>query len=85
MQLTFPPHLESFVQQQLSNGKYQNRNALILAAVELLQQQEDIYQGRLQELQRDALVGWEASQRGEVVDGPTAIAQMQADLQEKFK
>jgi antitoxin ParD1/3/4 len=53
---------------------------VILAGVQLLEQQQDIYQGRLQELQQDALIGWEASQRGEVVDGATAIAQIRANM-----
>jgi antitoxin ParD1/3/4 len=39
-----------------------------------------IYQDRLQDLQRDALIGWEAAQRGELIDGPTAIAQIRENL-----
>ena len=83
MQLTFPPELEAFVQRQISNGKYRNSEDLILAAVELLHQQEDIYQGRLLELQKDALVGWEAYERGEFVDGPTAMARIRAKLHKR--
>ncbi|MEM9216262.1 MAG: type II toxin-antitoxin system ParD family antitoxin [Cyanobacteria bacterium P01_F01_bin.150] len=80
MQLTFPPEIEAFVQGQLDSGKYENQMDLIMAAIALLQKQEDIYQGRLLELQQDALIGWEASQRGKVVDGPTAMAQIRANL-----
>jgi antitoxin ParD1/3/4 len=40
-----------------------------------------IYQDRLQDLQHDALIGWEAAQRGESIDGPTAIAQIRERLQ----
>jgi antitoxin ParD1/3/4 len=43
-----------------------------------------IYQDRLQDLQRDALIGWEAAQRGESIDGPTAIAQIRARLHTKI-
>ena len=57
---------------------------LIVAAISLLQKQEDIYQGRLLELQQDALVGWEASQSGKVVDGPTAMAQIRAKLHNRY-
>jgi antitoxin ParD1/3/4 len=52
-----------------------------MAGVELLSQQEDIYQGKLQQLQKEATIGWEAAQRGEIVDGPTAMAEIRAHLQ----
>ncbi|MGA1264505.1 MAG: type II toxin-antitoxin system ParD family antitoxin [Prochlorothrix sp.] len=84
MQLAFPPQIEAFVQRQLASGKYANLLELILAALELLRQQEDIYGGRLQELQQEALVGWEASQRGEVVEASIALSQIRAGLQERY-
>lgn len=80
MQIVLPPELENLVQRQLAIGKYQNAIKVILAGVKLLEQQEDIYQGRLQDLQQEALIGWEAAQRGEVVDGSTAMAQIRANL-----
>ncbi|MEM1253939.1 MAG: type II toxin-antitoxin system ParD family antitoxin [Cyanobacteria bacterium P01_H01_bin.21] len=84
MQLTFPPEIQAFVQRQLNSGKYSSLMDLLLAAVKLLQQQEDIYQGRLLELQQDALVGLEASQTGQVVDGPTAMAQIRTHLRDRY-
>ncbi|PZD72519.1 hypothetical protein C1752_03680 [Acaryochloris thomasi RCC1774] len=83
MQLAFPPEIEAFVQRQLNSDKYQSVEDLILAAVELLQQQEDIYQGRLGELQQDAMIGWEASQQGQTIDGPTAMSQVRANLRDR--
>jgi antitoxin ParD1/3/4 len=84
MQVVLPPDLEEFVQRQLANGKYQTAVEVIVAGVKLLEQQEDIYQGRLQDLQRDALLGWEAAQRGEVADGPTAMAQIRQNLHNHY-
>ncbi len=66
--------VEALVQRQLISGKYQNAINVILAGVKLLEQQEDIYQGQLQNLQQEARIGWEASQKGEVVYGLTAMA-----------
>jgi len=51
MQIVLPPELEAFVQHQLTTGKYSSAVEVILAGVQLLEQQEDIYQGRLPELQ----------------------------------
>jgi antitoxin ParD1/3/4 len=84
MQIVLSPEVEAFVQRQLTTGKYKSAIEVILAGIQLLQQQEDIYQGRLLELQKDALIGQEASQRGEVVDGATAIAQIRANLRSRY-
>lgn len=84
MQIILPPEVEALVQHQLTTGKYHSAIEVIFAGIKLLQQQQDIYQGRLQQLQQDALIGWEASQRGEVVDGATAMAQIRANMQERY-
>jgi antitoxin ParD1/3/4 len=54
MQIVLPPEVEALVQRQLTSGKYNSAIEVILAGVKLLEQQ-DIYQGRLQELQQDIL------------------------------
>ncbi len=51
MQIVLPPELEDLVQRQLASGKYQTAIEVLLAGVKLLEQQQDIYRGRLQELQ----------------------------------
>ncbi len=84
MQIVLSPEVEALVQSQLTTGKYKSAIEVILAAIQLLEQQEDIYQGRLQELQRDALIGHLASQRGEVVDGASAMAQIRANLRSRY-
>lgn len=84
MQIVLPPELEDLVQRQLASGKYQSALEVILAGVKLLDGQEDIYQGRLQELQQEARIGWEAAQRGELIDGATAMAQIRTSLHERY-
>lgn len=81
MQIVLPSELEDLIQLQLASGKYRTDVEVLLAGVKLLEQQEeDIYQGRLQELQQQTRIGWEAAQRGELVDGSTAMAQILANL-----
>ena len=48
------------------------------------EQEEDIYEGRLPELQKDAQIGWEAYKRGDVEDGP-AMAKIRADLHKRYE
>ncbi len=82
MQIVLPPELETLVNRQLASGKYQTALDVILAGVQLLEQQDDIYEGRLPELQQAARLGWEAAQRGEIVDGSIAMAQIRANLRD---
>jgi antitoxin ParD1/3/4 len=82
MQIILPPELESLIQHQLDSGKYQTAIEVILAGVTRLEQEEDIYQGRLQALQQDALIGWEAVQRGDLVDGAKAMAELRATFKQ---
>jgi antitoxin ParD1/3/4 len=84
MEILLSPDVEALVQRQLTSGKYKSALEVILAGVQLLEKQEDIYQGRLQELQQEARIGWEASQRGDVVDGATARAQIRANLRSRY-
>lgn len=86
MQLVLPPEIEAFVQRQVESGKYQTSVDFIIAAIQTVQQQEeneDIYQGRLPELQEAAQVGWEAYQRGESMDAETAMAQIRTKLHQR--
>ena len=83
MQIVLPPELEQLVQHQIEIGKYKSAIEVITAGVHLLQQQEDIYKGRLQELQQEVLIGWDAAQRGELVEGTTAIKQIRANLKKR--
>jgi antitoxin ParD1/3/4 len=79
------------VKQELDTGRYESAMTygrsktidVLTAGVESLRQEDDIDRGRLEDLRRDALVGWEAIQRGEVVDGATAMAEVSAYVQAK--
>jgi antitoxin ParD1/3/4 len=84
MQVTLPPELELIVSRQLTSGKYQNAIEVIRTAIELLDKQEDIYQGKLGELQQAASIGWEASQRDEVVDGNIAMDRIRSNLKSRY-
>ena len=83
MQIVLPPELEQLIQRQIAAGKYQSALEVITAGIHLLDQQDDIYQGRLPELQQKAQVGWEAAQRGDLVEGPSAMAQIRGNLRSR--
>jgi len=86
MVIALPPKLKILVQNQVENGNYENAiNALFAGMNLLVQQQEAVGDERSRiELRREVLIGWEASQRGEVVDGPTAMNQILEDLRSRY-
>jgi antitoxin ParD1/3/4 len=67
----------------LSSSKYENALVVIQAGMQLLAQQEHIYQSHLPELQQAAAIGWQAAQQGQVVDGITAMSQIRENLRSR--
>jgi len=80
MNVSLAPDLEQFIQNQVESGKYTSASEVIQAALRMFVQQQDIYQGRFEELQKEIMIGIEASRRGEVVDADTVFNQLQAKL-----
>ncbi|MEH2256473.1 type II toxin-antitoxin system ParD family antitoxin [Nostoc sp.] len=83
MYVSLTPELEQFIQSQVESGKYSSSEEVILAAIKQLEVKENIYKGRFEELQRSIMIGVEASERGEVIDGETVFHQLQQKLQQR--
>ena len=86
MVIALPPELETLVQSQVENGNYESAIDVLFAGMNLLVQQQEAVGDEVSqaELRREVLIGWEASQRGEVVDGPTAMNQILEDLRSRY-
>jgi antitoxin ParD1/3/4 len=86
MVIALPPELEILVQSQVENGNYENAIDALFAGMNLLVQQQEFVGDEISqsELRREVMIGWEASQRGEVVDGPTAMNQILEDLRSRY-
>jgi antitoxin ParD1/3/4 len=83
MNLSLTPEVEQFIQIQLESGKYATAEEVVLAGIKLLEEQEKIYKERLEELKREIMIGIEASERGEVIDGEEFFQKMQLHLQQR--
>lgn len=83
MNVSLTPELEQFVQNQLEKGKYASAQEVVLVALRMLAEHERIYKGRFEELQREIMIGVEASLRGEVVDSQKVFSQLQQKLQQR--
>ena len=85
MVIALPSELEILVQNQVENGNYENAIDALFAGMNLLVKQQEFVGDEISqsELRREVMMGWEASQRGELVDGPTAMNQILEDLRSR--
>ncbi|MEQ8995325.1 MAG: type II toxin-antitoxin system ParD family antitoxin [Coleofasciculus sp. B1-GNL1-01] len=83
MPITLPQELEQFIKNQVASGKYASTDEVFLAGIKLLQERENLYQGRFEELRREIRVGVEAAERGELLDAETVIIGLQEKLQQR--
>ena len=67
MNLELPPALRKFVADEVSSGRFQSPDEVIVAALEHWRDQEELTPADVEELRRELLVGVEQSRRGESV------------------
>ncbi|MFB2919024.1 type II toxin-antitoxin system ParD family antitoxin [Aerosakkonema funiforme] len=83
MNISLSSEIEKFIESQVESGKYPSAEEVIVAGIRLLEERERIYKGRFEELKSEILLGVEASERGEVIDGETVFFQLQQKLQQR--
>ena len=80
MEITLTPELEQYIQAKVSSGEYALPSEVFLAGIKLLQDIEQTYQGRFEELRNEVRIGLEAAELGDVVDGDTVFSRLQERL-----
>jgi antitoxin ParD1/3/4 len=76
MSISLTIELEEFIQSQVASGKYASTEEVIIAGIKLLEERENIYKGRFEELKREIMVGVEQLERGERLDGREVIEKL---------
>lgn len=70
MPLPLPPDLQQFADRQIASGKY-------------MAEQEQIYQGRFEELRREVLLGVLEAERGKLLDATSQIEAVRQRLRDR--
>jgi putative addiction module CopG family antidote len=83
MTLPLPPDLQQFAARQIANGKYTSLDEMMLAGLRVLAEQEQIYQGRFEELRREVLLGVLEAERGELLDATSEIEAIRQRLRDR--
>jgi putative addiction module CopG family antidote len=83
MAMPLPPDLQQFADRQIASGKYLSLEEIMLAGLRALADQEQIYQGRLEELRQEVLLGADQADRGELLDAATEIEAIRQRLRQR--
>ncbi len=76
MNVSLNQDVEQFILLQVESGKYTSADEVIVAGIRLLEEQERIYKGRLEELRHEIAIGIEQLDRSERLDGREVIEQL---------
>jgi antitoxin ParD1/3/4 len=68
--IALTPHFDRFVESKVESGRYQSASEVVRDALRLLEQRD------LTEVRQSIEVGWQQSERGEMVDGPSVFAEI---------
>ncbi len=67
---------DNFIADLLKTGLYQSQSEVVREGLRLLKEREDLKQLRLAELRKEIAIGSEQADRGELVDGREAFAEI---------
>jgi antitoxin ParD1/3/4 len=82
MNLLLPPELQVFLDEQLQSGKYASEADLYVVALQSLADREQYLQAKREELREAVRIGTEQADRGETMDGETAMAGFRQKLEQ---
>jgi antitoxin ParD1/3/4 len=68
--------LDNFVADLLKTGLYQSQSEVVREGLRLLKEREELKSLRLAELRKEIAIGSEQADRGELVDGEEAFAEI---------
>lgn len=83
MTLPLPPDLQWFADRQIASGKYDSLDEMMLAGLRMLAEQEQVYQGRFEELRREVLLGALEAEQGELLDAAHEIDMIRHRLRQR--
>ena len=65
MNVSLTPELEKVITDRVASGRYHSASEVVREALRLLEQQDELYQARLEQLRKEIDIGIEQLDRGE--------------------
>jgi antitoxin ParD1/3/4 len=76
MNVSLTPELERFVQEKVHSGRYTSASEVVREALRLLEEHEKVRAAQLAEFREESARRLASLERGEGIDGATALAQL---------
>ena len=81
MNVHLTPELEQFVQSKVKSGRYNSASEVVREALRLLEQRDEVFTLRKDEIRKQIEEGLQAAKRGELVDGDEVFDRIDAELE----
>jgi len=81
MNVHLTPELEQLVQSKVKSGRYNSASEVVREALRLLEQRDEVFTLRKDEIRKQIEQGWQSAKSGEVVDGAGVFDRIDAELE----
>ncbi len=81
MNVHLTPELEQLVQTRVKSGRYNSASEVVREALRLLEQRDEVFTLRKDEIRKNIEEGWQSAKRGEFVDGDEVFDRIDAELE----
>ena len=81
MNVDLTPELEQLVLSKVESGRYDSASDVVRQALRLLEQRDEVFTLRRDEIRTQIEEGWHSAKRGEMVDGDEVFNRIDAELE----
>ena len=81
MNVHLTPELEQLVQSKVKSGRYNSASEVVREALRLLEQRDEVFTLRKDEIRKQIEEGWQSAKHGEVVDGDAVFDRIDAETE----
>jgi antitoxin ParD1/3/4 len=85
MNVNLTPELEDLIQRKVASGLYNNQSEVVREALRLLAEQDRLREVHLEKLRNALAEGLAQADRGDLVDGSKAVAEIRRGLRRRKK
>ena len=81
MNVHLTAELEEIVQAKVQSGRYNSASEVVREALRLMEQRDEVFALRKNEIRKQVEEGWQAAKAGDVVDGDEVFDRIDKELQ----
>lgn len=81
MNIHLTPELERLVQSKVQSGHYGSASEVVREALQILEQRDEVFAIRKEEIRTQIEEGWQSARRREFVNGDEVLDRIDAELQ----